>query len=852
MNAVVMAGGEGSRLRPLTLTRPKPMLPLVNRPVLGHILHLLRHHDITDVIITVQYLATQIQDYFGDGRSLGMNLDYVVEESPLGTAGSVRNAADRLGKDEPFLVISGDALTDFDLGRVVAFHKQRSAALTMALTHVPNPLEYGVINIEEDGRVLQYLEKPSWGSVTSDTVNTGIYVVDPSTLARIPADTRLDWSQDIFPGMLRVGAPLYGYVAEGYWCDIGTLPEYHRANADLLNGRLNLGDLGQRIGPDIWAGGPVTIGPDAQLIGPVYLGAEVKIMNGVVVAGPSVIRDYTILDNRTRVHHSIIWRNCYIGEDATLHGAVVGRQCSLKKRSTVFEGAVVGDGTVVGEDATIQAGVKVWPNKEVENGAKINHSLIWGSHGRKALFGRYGVTGVVNVDLTPDFVARLGAAFGSVLPKGTTVTINRDPHRSPRMIKRALISGLPSAGNHVLDLRSLPIPVARYFTRAIGAAGGVHVRLSPYDPRVVDIRFMGPDGLNLTREQERSIERLFFREDYRRVYLDDIGNIDYAADAADVYSDGYLRSLDVAAIQNADFKIVVDYAHAPTVEVLPNLLNRLSVVVTPLNGTVDAARLSMAQDELRAGRVQMARVVEALDTVSLGVRLDVGGEKLFVADDTGANVPDRVLAAAMAALVFRDHPGCTVAVTVDQPQVYEQLASQYGGRIHRTQVDLQALMSAATTANVVMATDGSGNFAFPGLYPGIDGLFAVGKLLELLAHQRTTLSHVIAELPPFNVAVGAVEGSWESKGRVMRCLIEQFSRMEHETIDGIKVHLGDREWVLIRPDNDTTVFHLTAEARSLHSAQELIADYGGLVQEYIHDSRAPLNGLPHGRDARNN
>ena len=189
------------------------------------------------------------------------------------------------------------------------------------------------------------------------------------------------------------------------------------------------------------------------------------------------------------------------------------------------------------------------------------------------LFGRYGVTGVVNVDLTPDFVARLGAAFGSVLPKGSTVTINRDPHRSPRMIKRALISGLPSAGNNVLDLRSLPIPVARYYTRAIKAAGGVHVRLSPYDPRVVDIRFMGPDGLNLTREQERAIERVFFREDYRRVYLDDIGNIEYADDAGECMPKGTCRRSTWQAIQSANFKVVVDYAHAPAADVLPDLLD---------------------------------------------------------------------------------------------------------------------------------------------------------------------------------------------------------------------------------------------------------------------------------------
>ena len=443
MKAVVMAGGEGSRLRPLTLGRPKPMLPVVNRPVLGHILHLLKQHGITDVVMTLQYLAAQIQDYYGDGKTLGMNIEYVIEEAPLGTAGSVKNAEALLVDLEPFLVISGDALTDFDLTALIRYHRDRGAALTMALYRVPDPLEYGVINIHEGGRIADFLEKPSWGGVTSDTVNTGIYLLQPEVLARIPSGERVDWSQDVFPGMLARGEALYGYVAAGYWCDIGTLGEYYRANADLLSGRLNLGELGTRVGPDVWADGTVDIAPDAQLIGPIYLGDEVKINRGAIIQGPAVIRDYTVLDNHARVSRSIVWRNCYIGEGAALHGAVVGRQCSFKSRSMVFEGAVIGDGTVVGEDAIIQAGVKIWPNKEVENGATVSHSIIWGSQGRRVLFGRYGVTGVVNVDLTPDFVARLGAAFGSVLPKGSTVTINRDPHRSPRMIKRASFRACP-------------------------------------------------------------------------------------------------------------------------------------------------------------------------------------------------------------------------------------------------------------------------------------------------------------------------------------------------------------------------------------------------------------------------
>lgn len=836
MRAVVMAGGEGSRLRPLTLARPKPMLSVVNRPLLGHILYLLKQHDIVDVVITLQYLPSYIQDYFGDGKAFGMNIEYVVEESPLGTAGSVKNAQAFLLDDEPFLVISGDALTDFDLTALVAYHKERKALLTMALYRVADPLEFGVINVREDGRVVQFLEKPSWGAVTSDTVNTGIYVVQPELLTRIPSGQPVDWSQNVFPRLLARGGPLYGYVSGGYWCDIGTLSEYQRANADLLYGRLHLGELGDHIGGGIWTGGPVEIAPDAQLFGPIYLGNEVQVKGGVIINGPTVIRDYTIVDNRARVGRSVIWRNCYVGEGAEIYGAVVGRQCSLKRRSVTFEGAVIGDNTVVGESAVIQAGVKIWPNKEVESGATLNHSLIWGSQGRRVLFGRYGVTGMVNVDLTPDFVARLGAAFGSLLSKGSTVTINRDPHRSPRMIKRAIVSGLPSAGNNVRDLRTLPIPVARYYTRASGAAGGVHVRLSPYDQRVVDIRFFGRDGLNLTRDQERTVERIFFREDYRRAYMDDIGNIDYAADAVDVYSQGYLAALDVPVVRDARLKIVVDYAHAPTVDVLPQLLDTLNVEVVPLNARIDANRVSILQEELRDARTQLAIIVGALLDVSLGVRLDVGGEKVFVVDDTGANVPDPTMCVAMAALVFRALPNSTIVVPVDQPLVFERLAERYGGHVRRCPVDLQSLMTAATGEGVAMAGDGTGNFIFPAMHPAVDGLLAAGKLLELLAHEHVHLSQVLAELPPFHVASTIVEGTWETKGRVMRCLNERFSKFRHETLDGIKVFLTDDEWVLIRPDADSPIFRIDAEGRTLPAAQEIVADYSGLLGELLRGS----------------
>ena len=411
------------------------------------------------------------------------------------------------------------------------------------------------------------------------------------------------------------------------------------------------------------------------------------------------------------------------------------------------------------------------------------------------------------------------------------------------MIKRALISGLPSAGNNVLDLGNVPIPVARHYTRASPAVGGLHVRLSPYDQRVVDIRFIDGTGQDLTREQERAVERIFFREDYRRAYMEDIGTIEYAKDMVELYSQDYLKALDLQAIRQRHFKIVVDYAHAPAAEVLPRLLEELNVEVVPLNARIDPNRLSPSQAEFHAERHQLAAITGVLRGVSLGARLDVGGEKLFVVDETGTSISEPRMCAAMVALVFRTYPGSTVVVTADQSQVFEHLAERYGGYVRRCPVDVQALMESASEGTIAVAADGAGSFAFPAIHPGIDGLMALGKLLELLALQNVPLSQVIAELPPFHVASGAVECSWETKGRVMRCVMEHFAKFRHDTLDGIKVLLDGDAWVLIRPDADTAMFHIVAEAKSLPAAQELVADYGGFVRGFVQAPPEPVSSL---------
>lgn len=827
MKAVVMAGGEGSRLRPLTIGRPKPMVPVVHRPAMGHILHLLKQHGIQDVVVTLQYMADLIQDYFGDGSSLGMNIQYAIEETPLGTAGSVKNAQDFL--DEPFLVISGDALTDFNLTEILRFHQQVGAMATLTLYRVPNPLEYGVVIIDGEGRITQFLEKPSWGEVISDTVNTGIYVLEPEVLEDVPPNKSFDFAKDLFPILLERGTPLYGYVATGYWTDIGNIQEYMRACEDLLEGRVQMDPPGQPLDATVWAGGEVEIAPDARLYGPVYLGDGVKLKQGVVIHGPAVVDDSTIVDNYAHIDRSIVWRNSYVGESAELRGTIVCRQVSIKSKVVTFEGAVIGDGTMVDEGAVIHSGVKIWPGKVVEAGATVKSSIIWGSQGRRTLFGRYGVTGLVNVDLTPEFAARLGAAFGATLPKGATVTMNRDPHRSPRMLKRAIIAGLPSAGVHVLDLRTMPIPVARYFTRTSGASGGVHVRLSPYDQRVVDIRFMDAQGMNLSKNAERNIERVFFREDFRRVYLDEIGTIEYAPQVVERYREGFLKAVDAERIRARQFRVVVDYAHAPNSLVLPDILNALGVRQVPLNARIDETKMSVPQEELDQALQQLAVITGALG-MDLGVRLDVGGEKVFLVDDQGNLVEPHVAALAMAHLAFRCKGGGTVAVPVTAPSAFEQVAAAHGGNILRTKADLHALMQAATQEGVILATDATGHFLFPDFQPAADGMMAIARLLESLAIQQTSLSAIITQLPPFHMATRVVACPWEAKGRVMRLLNEHFKDYRSDSLDGVKVFLQEDEWVLILPDPDNPRFYLYVEASTDKVAEDLADKYTRVVQ----------------------
>ena len=521
MKAVVMAGGEGTRLRPMTSDLPKPLLPVVNRPVMEHVLRLLKRHALTETVVTVQFLAAMVRDRFGDGQELGMSLTYAAEEVPLGTAGSVKNAEEAL-RDDTFLVISGDALTDIDLTALIAFHRARGAMVTVCLTRVPDPLEFGITIAGDDGRVERFLEKPTWGQVFSDTVNTGIYVMEPEVLGYVAAGESVDWAGDVFPRLLREGKPVYGYVADGYWEDIGTHASYLKAQADVLRRKVDVGVDGFESSPGIWVAAGAEVDPDAVLHGPVYIGEGARVEAGARIGEHTVLGCGTVVRAGAFLEHAVVHDNVYIDARAHLRGCVVGRSSEVMRAARIGEGAVVGDACLIGQESVIAPGVRVYPFKTVEAGAFVNASLIWESAGHEHLFGARGVSGVLNVEITPELAVRLAGAYAATVGRGGSVTVARDHSRGARALQRAVVCALQTGAVDVRDLENVPLPVARQQT-ARGSDGGIVLRTTPGVPDSLDILFLDGNGADLSQAGQRRLERVHARQEYRRAFPGEIG-----------------------------------------------------------------------------------------------------------------------------------------------------------------------------------------------------------------------------------------------------------------------------------------------------------------------------------------
>ncbi len=820
MIAVVMAGGEGSRLRPITAQRPKPLVPVGNRPIMEHILDLLKRHGISEVVATVHYLADEIQRTFGDGSELGMRIHYSVEDTPLGTAGSVKQAEALLGKGT-FVIISGDALTDCDLTAAIEFHRQKKSLATIVLHRVPNPLDFGVVITERDGRIQRFLEKPSWSEVFSDTVNTGIYILEPEVLATMTPGNNYDWSQNIFPQLLREGKPIYGFVMDGYWADVGTLNQYREAQDHLLSGKVNLHVRGQELRPGVWVGEGCTIDPEATLEAPVCLGDQCKVKAGAHIGPNTVLGDHAFVEEGAIIHRSVVWDSAYIGPNVRLDSAIVGSRVTIKRDANVQEEAVIGDRCLLDVGATIRPRVKLWPDKIVDRGATLTMSLIWGNKWRGSLFRDLDVAGLSNIEITPEFATRLAAAFGSCLPPGSKVVTSRDSTRSSRMIKRAVIASLLSVGCDVLDLRSAPMPVARHFVKASGAVGAISVRKLPGNARVSLVEMFDESGATIDRAFERKVESAFFREDFRRTDPDDLGIIDFASRAQEEYQADFFRLLGSISVPAKRPRLICDYGYSALAGVLPPMLDRLGIDSVSLNSFNNAKMAPRTPEQVISHLTNVQQISTTL-SADMGVLFTDEGERLTAVDNEGRVLDGMTLTGVLGTLFARRFPGVEIALPATASARLEHHLTALGARVIRTKIDAPSLVRTALEAGVKLGADGAGGFMFPEFHAGFDAAYALAWLTCLLHETEGTMGSIVSSLPPYAVVHDTFPCEWEAKGSLMRTLADQVAADSVDLKDGIKIKRGD-DWVLALPDAMEPWIHLYAEGPTKLDAELLIA-----------------------------
>jgi mannose-1-phosphate guanylyltransferase/phosphomannomutase len=829
MKAVIMAGGFGTRIQPLTCNLPKPMIPLLNRPIMLHIVELLKKYEITDLVMLLYHQPSVIKNFFRDGSDFGVKITYVTPLEDMGTAGAVKCAEKYI--DERFLVISGDLLTDFNLKKVMDFHADNKALATITLTSVKDPLQFGVVITDKERRIIQFLEKPGWGEVISDTINTGIYLFEPDIFKFIPANENFDFSQDLFPLLLEKKEPLFGYPVKGYWRDVGNTDSYREAHHDIFRGRINVKiDEPKQdvVGRDLRIGTDVRLDESSVLDGTVVVGDNSQIFGSAHIKDTVIGRNCTI-EPGVKLSRCVIWDNVYLKKGAKIVDSVICNNVSVGQGVVIEEGGIIADDTSIGEEAYIKRDVKVWPRKLIEAGATVTDNMIWGEKWKKALFEGAIIKGLTNVELTPEFVAKLGCAYGTSLPKGSFVLAARDAFLASRMLKRSFLGGILSAGVNVRDLKMMPLPIMRYKLKTFGEVGGVHFRQSQDDPALTEIVFLDGDGLDFSSSMSKNVERIFFKENFRRAHHKEPGGITELPQVMDFYREGFARGLNRDLLKKNN-KVVIDFNHSPAGQILPPIMNDLGIEVIALNAYVDEERGIKNADEKPHSLSQLGKIVTSLEARA-GFWLDPSVEGVIVVDEAGKVYSAAETLPLMVSLILRGGQKGTFAVPVSAPSVIEMMASEKGCAVLRTKTTERAMIEASQASEVIMAGSMDGRFAFPRFQAGFDGMFTIVKMVELLASCGVTLSAVHAEIPHRTFLQSRITCAWEMKGGIMRKMSEDSLDCEATFIDGIKVHIGD-DWVLVLPDQYQPFVNIIAEGKDPKAVHKLLTEYQKKVEKW--------------------
>ncbi len=832
MKAVVMAGGFGTRIQPLTNSRPKPMLPIINRPMMEHTMMNLKDLGITEFIVLLYFKPEIIKDYFKDGSDFGIKITYVVPDNDYGTAGAVKLAQEYIG-DENFIIISGDLVTDFDFQKIFDYHAEKKSKLTITLTSVDNPLEFGVVIANEEGKIEKFLEKPSWGEVFSDTINTGIYVIEPEILDYIPYNENFDFAKDLFPRLMREGIDLMAGYAQGYWRDVGNPESYRDVYDDILTGKIKLKMHGIETNyPDgkLYSDEVYDLDSSVEIIGTVILGKNVSIANGVKLNNV-VIGDNVTIGQDGKVRNTVIWDDVKIDRNVMLDGCVICNNNEIGKNVTVKAGMILAEGCEIGQLVNVEKDVTIWPDKVIEDASIISHSLILGNKYKNSIFEHGMVMGQSNVELSCEMATKLAEAFGAQLPVGSTVLVSRDYHKSSRMLKRAFLGGLLSAGVDVIDYSGIPSAVLRCNLSSHDEYGaGVHFRQKLDDASSTVITFYNCEALRINNDMAKKVEKAFFKETFRRVDYMQIGKIvesDHYKEYR-VYKKGMEDLLQSHMFKCLDCRVAVDVMHGMAAEVFPDILNDMGVDNIMFNAYPDEHRLANINSLVKRSTEDMSAVIQALK-LDAGFMLYPYGQRLDIMCDEGVILGKQTALYVVLSLLNLEAKAVESKKRVFLPTWAADLVYFDNLEIERGQY---ANFKSEELKKYDLIATGEGNFAFTEFATHRDSMYATLKIIEMMLTHKVTLSKLIASIPQFYYHSFQAECSQALKGKMMRMFLEDAKGKESSTLDGVKIWLDDNDWILMIPDQYSDHLNLHIQAIDDERGQDILNTYRAKIEQW--------------------
>lgn len=831
MKCIIMAGGFGTRIRPLTMSIPKPILPLLNRPILERIIVHLRKNGFEDIIMLLYFQPEIIKNYFGDGTDFGVKITYVVPSEDYGTAGACKIAEEYLDENERVLVISGDLLTDYDLKSMLSFHETKNALATIGLTRVTDPLQFGIVICNENSRIVKFLEKPTWGEVFSDTINTGIYLLEKEVFDYIPKGRSYDFSKDLFPKLLSDGKPLYGYVGRGYWRDIGDPDAYRFAHYDVLDGKVNIYIDGTKldlVGRDVRIGEDAKIGSDVDFKGTVIIGKNSVIDDSCKIYR-SCIGNNCVIETEVEIVDSIIWDNVYIKKGAKIRGAVLMNGVQIMENAHVEPGAVIADECIIGRDAVVRENVKIWPRKVVEDSAVVLSNLVWGEKWKRSLFQGSKIIGLTNVELTPEMCAKLGSAFGSLLQRNSWVILGRDPSPSARNLRRAFTGGLGASGVNIRDAQMIPLPILRFKLSTFGEIAGVYFRQAPDDLPSTEILFFDADAYQISPDFAKSIERMFYREDFRRAHYSEAGQIVIENRIFEFYRESYLKALNTDIIKQTPLKVVMDFAHGVIADYYPYIVNDFLGEYISLNAHVDVSRKPKNKNEMQESITRVANLIKNLN-YDIGAYFFPGEETIALIDSTGRVWEGLNLLIFTIFLLTSVGIKGTIVVPPFLPDKIIKMCEKNGLTVKLIQSSLRLSEIESSKYGVIFAGTGEGHLIFPDLQCIADPMFAFGKILEIICANDLKIDSLSREIPDFNIYHETIPCPLEKKGAVMRAIAETVKGEDTSFVDGIKI-TRDSGWILLRPEEYTSAISIYAEAENPKELESMLRQYKKVINE---------------------